>query len=308
MTNTTPWRPHCLDTSGKTFVPCASSPIIGASVELPARFTEFKQIVLSTSTGTARMQLHEARWPNLNMSSAFPLLSYSGAWRNVSNGSVAGSIVSDDLAKTMVDWTGGRITAVFKTQYTFTRPIVSSEKNTVKYSPVPIGPGEGTNRLWGRFWLSGVAGALDSPGEWLFSEMNNSSITPMSNGGDNITENNFTTKGMLFYYPLEAQAGQNFDTGSGTSPLLLAKGLDYAFATGRGRSVGSANVMLRGFDLEGAALDLDKCDNCSVHDMTMDFPAFQPDIPEMSKNQNGSSSRSSRSTTTTSTSSRCSCR
>jgi hypothetical protein len=237
------------------------------------------------------------------MSDQFPLLSYVGAWRNVSNGSVPGAIVSDDLADPdpnstvdWVDWTGGTITAVFKTQYTFTRPIVGFERatGTIKYAPVPQGPGEGS-RLWGRFWLSGVASALDAPGEWHFVPEPMALAAPSSADGPSELAN--VTRGKLYYYPLGrgteaggSKAAETEDAGtareevpSHAAPLLLAKGLDYAIVSVgiKGTKFNTANVRLEDFDMQGATVHMDECDNCSATNIAVDFPSFQAEIPEM---------------------------
>ena len=60
---------------------------------MPRNFTAFSQLLADAEPG--RQQLHLARWPNVPTPSAekpFPLLSYTGAWRNVSNGSTAGCV------------------------------------------------------------------------------------------------------------------------------------------------------------------------------------------------------------------------
>jgi hypothetical protein len=303
--NTTAWKPHCLNSTGG-FEPCTTSPIVGATVEMPPRFLDFRQLVLSSAPEA--QQLHEARWPNLNMSAQFPMLSYSGAWRNVSNASVPGAIVSDELAATnsnqsVVNWTGGTLTAVFKTQYTFTRPIVGYEKmtGTIKYAPIPQGPGEG-HRLWGRFWLSGVAAALDSPGEWFFvpdsTSTPGSTSTPTSSASAQAVNR---TRGKLYYYPLQSAAdfgpqmgGQDdgsFDDGSFVPPVLLAKGLDYAITSDctvhNGTKTNAANVRLENFDLAGVTVGMHKCDSCSASNINLEFPSFSPLIPEMGEMKGG---------------------
>ena len=96
-------------------------------MRVPRRFPQLLQLMEQRDdAGQQLRQLHSSRWPDVLPATElnpFPLLNYAGAWRNVSNHSVAGSIVSDELKNIAVDWTGGRIMAVFKTQYTFTRPI-----------------------------------------------------------------------------------------------------------------------------------------------------------------------------------------
>jgi hypothetical protein len=201
------WSPVCIDPGGFA-APCGSSPVLSARVIMPQQFPELLQLLQVSSDGSTLRQLHLARWPDVppaTSANPFPLLNYSGVWRNVSNGSVAGRIVSDELVGAKLDWEGGRLMAVFRTQYTFTRPITAfaAASGAVTYD-APAGPGEGDDQLWGRFWLSGKLGALTSPGEFYFEPTAKS----LDNG---------CVEGTLYYYPLPS--------GRATSPpsKLLAK-------------------------------------------------------------------------------------
>ena len=279
VANTTAWAPRCVDPASSTARPCAASPVLGARVRVPRRFPQLLQLMEQRAdTGRPLRQLHNSRWPNVPPATErnpFPLLNYTGAWRNVSNNSVAGSIVSDELKGTAVNWTGGVVMAVFKTQYTFTRPITGfhAASGTTEY-PAPQGPGEGAGELWGRFWLSGKLGALDSPGEFHF-EADQSS--PSSSAGDD------TLEGMLYVYPLpDSPAGP---------PQLLAKGVSFAaesavaprYVPGKPwhRHLPVANVHLEGLNFAGATVSLSPCENCSITNCRFNYPSFQPDIPEV---------------------------
>ena len=286
VANTTAWAPRCVDPATSTARPCAASPVLGARVRVPRRFPQLLQLMEQRADDTARplRQLHNSRWPDVPPATEldpFPLLSYSGAWRNVSNNhSVAGSIVSDELKGAAVDWTGGLLMAVFKTQYTFTRPVTGfhATSGVVSYS-APPGPGEGGGELWGRFWLSGKLGALDSPGEFHFEADDSSRRPPSSDssaaGGDSI-------EGMLYVFPLpDAPAGP---------PRLLAKGVSFAaesavaprYVPGKPwhRHLPVANIHLEGLNFAGATVSLSPCENCSITNSAFDYPSFQPDIPD----------------------------
>ena len=271
------WTPRCIDQQSSTAHLCSTSPIVGARVRMPWRFTEYQQLVLDHPQQSAEpLLLHRARWPNVlppNASNRHPLLSYVGAWRNVSNGSETGRIVSPELAGSAVNWTGGTIMSVFKTQYTFTRTVTAFDPvaGAVSY-PVPSGPGEGGDNLWGRFWLSGVLGALDTPGEWHFEQ-----DPPTTTS---VAAANETVEGTLLYFPPDPQAPHN----------LLAKGIAFAMqsvvAPKGHRIAPTANVHIEGLRFLGVTVSISG-ENCSVIDCDFVYPSFQPDIPEMASSKAG---------------------
>ena len=121
--------------------------------------------------------LPEARYPNTNMDKVLKLTS----WGFCGKGSEHGYCKDrpdrwSDLSKEHVDWTGALVTLSLGAHYaTWTRRVTKHTRGAFHYYPGGLGPGPGTAgaaKPGGRYFLSGVLGALDSPGECFIDETN----------------------------------------------------------------------------------------------------------------------------------------
>ena len=120
--------------------------------------------------------LPEARYPNTNLDKILRRTS----WADCGKGSAHGYCKDrpdawSDLGAEHVNWTGATATLLLGAQYAvWTKPVKAHGRGWFQYSGA-LGPGPGTAgaaKPGGRYFLSGVLGALDSPGEWFIDESN----------------------------------------------------------------------------------------------------------------------------------------
>lgn len=114
----------------------------------------------------------EARWPDAPLPRALD----AGAWATMKYGSRWGVVADPELSAAGVDFTGARVTMNIGTgEWTYTRDIgaFNASAGTFHYPTALIGiirphSVRDEEKLFSgnKYYLSGVPGALDSPGEW----------------------------------------------------------------------------------------------------------------------------------------------
>ena len=120
--------------------------------------------------------LPEARYPNTNLDKILKLTSWGDCGKGSSNGYCKDRPDRwSDLGHEHVNWTGALATLSLGGRYaTWTKTVTRHGKGWFQF-PAGLGPGPGSKgaaKPGGRYFLSGVLGALDSPGEWFIDEKN----------------------------------------------------------------------------------------------------------------------------------------
>ncbi|MBN1341948.1 MAG: right-handed parallel beta-helix repeat-containing protein [Phycisphaerae bacterium] len=185
----------------------------------------------------------EARWPNMQ----FPEdLWDRSRWARARTGSCYGKLVDPELAKTGIDWTGGRATLNVAHQFfTWTRTVSKhgAGEEAFEYAKDLEGITHYAKHAKGweddRYYLSGKLEALDSPGEWFLD----------------------TKTRTLYLWTLDGS-----DPGE---HKVEAKVRNYGID-----AAGVDHVQISGLHFFGATLRLEKCNHCAVEDCHLLYPTF----------------------------------
>ena len=190
--------------------------------------------------------LPEARYPNTDIHKVLKLTS----WGFCGKGSAHGYCKDrpdawSDLAKQHVNWTGALATLSLGTRYaTWTRRVTQHTKSSFHYYPGSLGPGPGTAdaaKPGGRYFLSGVLGALDSPGEFF------------------IDEDSWTA----YVWARDSQP-----------PAARASLKVRSFCVDTAR----AGVTLANLSFFGCTFRLRNCSACRVADLNLTYPSYNRDV------------------------------
>ncbi len=203
----------------------------------------------------------EARWPNMRRDQVFD----RSCWAKTEMGSGHGRVVSEEMAKTGIDWTGAMACLNVAHQWwTWNRPVVGHKagSNTLEYPADLVGlcsydPKITERAAWETpewlakgwaddyFYLFGKLEALDVETEWFQDQ----------------------TTGMLYLF-----------APGGVDPSTLEvsyKVRDYAI-----RAKGQHDLEVRGINFFAATFRLDDCNDCVVEGCELLYPSFARTITE----------------------------
>ena len=190
--------------------------------------------------------LPEARYPNTDIHKVLKLTS----WGFCGKGSAHGYCKDrpdawSDLSKQHVNWTGALATLSLGTRYaTWSRRVTQHTKSAFHYYPGSLGPGPGTAdaaKPGGRYFLSGVLGALDSPGEFF------------------VDEESWTA----YVWARDSQP-----------PAARASLKVRSFCVDTAR----AGVTLTNLSFFGCTFRLRNCTGCRVADLNLTYPSYNRDV------------------------------
>ncbi len=197
----------------------------------------------------------EARWPNVDVRRLPDQVLDRTTWHTVGNGSAYGRIVNDELARFNFSWKGALATLNVAHQfYTWTRVVTGHAAGETAFTYPQNLPGlaktADTPSVWdgsckskcNQYFLSGVLGALDAPGEFHHD----------------------VADGRLYFYPPAAACAAPAE---GTIDI---KTRDYVLQA----TDTLANLHLSGFRVVGATVYLRDCRHCVLNNLHMTYPTF----------------------------------
>ena len=203
-----------------------------------------------------REMMIEARWPNMRRDQVFD----RSCWAKTEMGSGHGRVISEEMAKTGIDWTGAMACLNVAHQWwTWNRPIVGHKAgaNTLECDADLVGlcnydPKVNPDKAWlaekwadDYFYLFGKLEALDVETEWFQDQ----------------------STGMLYLF-----------APGGVDPSTLEvryKVRDYAL-----RATGRHYLEIKGFNFFAATFRLDDCDDCVVEGCELLYPSYSRTITE----------------------------
>ena len=203
----------------------------------------------------------EARWPNMRRDQVFD----HSCWAKTEMGSGHGHLISAELAKTGIDWTGAKICLNVAHQWwTWNRPVTGHKagSDTIEYPANLVGlcnydpkvtdraswqTPEWMAKAWAdnNFYLFGKLEALDVETEWFQDQ----------------------STGMLFFF-----------APGGVDPSTMKvhyKAREYAI-----HATGKHHVEIKGINFFAATFRLDDCDDCVVENCELLYPSFARTITE----------------------------
>ena len=190
--------------------------------------------------------LPEARYPNTDLSKVLKLTS----WGDCGKGSKHGYCKDrpdawSRLASQHVNWTGALATLSLGGRYaTWTRRVTKYTPGAFHYEPGGLGPGPGSAgaaKPGGRFFLSGVLGALDAPGEWFIDE----------------------TDWIVYVWAPDSQP-----PGDRVSIRMRDFCVDTAHAP----------VVLTNLSMHGCTFRLRNCTGCHISDLNLTYPSYHREV------------------------------
>lgn len=226
------------------------------------------------------MAMVGARWPNLNVNNApAEALNRSRGWQPTAAGSTYGRVTDPALAGFDFSWNGALATLNVAHQfYTWTRTVANhtAGESSFNYPRNLPGLSYWANQTKGwdqnQYFLSGILGALDAPGEWFLD-------SPQGAAGA-------TT---LYFWPPPTEEGDSTtkttDPGRGCQPpapgSVALKARDYALHQGAPAAVPVCNLTVAALRFVGATFTLPWCDGCALANLDLRYPTYDPTIPEM---------------------------
>ncbi len=232
--------------------------VIDGTEPIPGGWHVHKDSIYKTGVDTPFIQLFvdrkmmiEARWPNITFSELFD----RSKWATASDSSAHGYIIDPELAKTGVDWTGALATLNVAHQFwTWSRHVTSHSAGSGVFEyprnlPSLAGYGE-REHFGGRYYLSGILAALDSPGEWYCDRATNT----------------------LYLWPL--------DGGNPSSRSVAVKTREYGFTAEK-----CDYIELDGLHFFGCAFSFQECNHCVINNCHLLFPTYARELTELAANR-----------------------
>ena len=219
----------------------------------------------------------EARWPNVDVTRLADQILDRATWKTVGPGSAYGRIVNDDLAQFNFSWKGALATLNVAHQfYTWTRGVTAHVPGDSAITYPQNLPGlanaEHNSKYWdgsckskcNQYYLSGVLGALDAPGEFHHDVEGST----------------------LYFFPpplMDGGATSSLACAPPAAGTVEVKTRDYVMQV----EATVANLHVSGFHVVGGTLQLKDCRHCQLNNIFMTYPTYsrrsaELDVPKSS--------------------------